>query len=104
MEFTLGHEGVVTFTNIPMGYLVKVVEDDASGKNKGYDTKYSITNINANGTLVNKKSMELVVTNTKDSTVPTGIHTDSSIWRWLIGACFLMFFGSVLYGRRKRRQ
>ena len=101
-EFKLSHNDKVTFANVPVGYTCKVEEADYA--QSGYTTVYSIAGVNTNGAAVLADGLEVTVTNTKDSTIPTGIHTDSTIWRWLIGACFLMFFGSVLYGRRKRRQ
>ena len=101
-EFKLSHNDKVTFANVPVGYTCQVAEADYA--QSGYTTEYSIAGVNTDGAAVPADGLEVTVTNTKDSTIPTGIHTDFVIWRWLIGACFLMFFGSALYGRRKRRQ
>ena len=101
-EFKLSHNDKVTFANVPVGYTCQVEEADYT--QSGYTTEYRIAGENTDSAVVPAKGLDVTVTNTKDSTIPTGIHTDSTIWRWLIGACFLMFFGSALYGRRKRRQ
>ena len=101
-EFKLSHNDKVTFANVPVGYTCKVEEADYA--QSGYTTEYSIEGVNTDGAEVPAAGLDVTVTNTKDSTIPTGIHTDFTIWRWLIGACFLMFFGTLLYGRRKRRQ
>jgi len=100
--FELGHDESIEFTNIPIGYVCKVIEDAASSE--GYEVNYDLAGINTDGVAATSDGLNVQVTNTRNSNVPTGIHTDSTIWRWLIGACFLMFFGSALYGRRKRRQ
>jgi len=100
--FKLSHNQKITFTNVPVGYTCKVNETDYASE--GYTTSYGEMESIKEGEVVPVAGLAVTVTNTKEGTVPTGIHTDSTIWRWLIGACFLMFFGSVLYGRRKRRQ
>ena len=101
-EFTLGHDETKIFENLPVGTQYRVTEMKTESQS-GYKTTYDGQTEPYKAKLGETGATEEVV-NKMDSTVPTGIHTDSTIWRWLIGACFLMFFGSVLYGRRKRRQ
>ena len=115
--FELTDAQSLIITNVPSTAIFYVKETEEG--QDGYITTYIVNNVEkagivgselaANGTFPKQEDGShldgtVIVENKLDSTVPTGIHTDSTIWRWLIGACFLMFFGSAIYGRRKRRQ
>ena len=115
--FELTDAQSLIITNVPSTAIFYVKETEEG--QDGYITTYTVNNVEkagivgsqlaANGTFPKQEDGShldgtVIVENKLDSTVPTGIHTDSTIWRWLIGACFLMFFGSAIYGRRKRRQ
>lgn len=108
-KFDLTHNQTWTFESLPVGIEYTLTEDTLDSLL--YVTTYSINDSPAKETKSEKFILEktengtsVVVNNDRDATVPTGIYTDLNLWRWLIGACFLMFFGSAIYGRRKRRQ
>ena len=86
-KFTLGDKDTISITNAPVGELFKVTEDEAN--QDGYTTSFRIgetvcTDYYARAMLTEGTPIAVTVENKLDSTVPTGIHTDSTIWRWLI--------------------
>lgn len=104
--FELGHGEDIVFTGIPVGTKFTLKENKTL--TQLYDTTYQVGTTDPSKSAPEKVEIldatSVIVNNDRDATVPTGIYTDLNLWRWLIGACFLMFFGSALYGRRKRRQ
>ena len=104
--FELGHGEDIEFTGIPVGTKFTLKENKTL--TQLYDTTYQVGTADPSKSAPEKVEIldatNVIVNNDRDATVPTGIYTDLNLWRWLIGACFLMFFGSALYGRRKRRQ
>lgn len=77
---TLSHaDGATTFSNIPVGVTVTVVENEATDKMNGY-TKKSIKNGTADFsslTIGDDTNAAIVVLNEKDTNVDTGISMDS---------------------------
>lgn len=95
-------DGAKTFANIPEGVTVSVVEDTAENKMMNYsytstnDTQGNDFSMTVADTDENKK---VVVTNTRNSTVDTGVFMDSLPYvLLLVGACA----GLVVFFARRR--
>ena len=105
---TLGHNDIAEFGNIPVGTYFKVTETDAPAD---YKTTYTINDYNpttdpAQGKTTITETTDttsVVVENNRNITIPTGVHTDLIFWSLLIGACFLLLSGSLVYSRRRRQ-
>ena len=105
---TLGHRDSAEFGNIPVGTYFKVTETDAPAD---YKTTYTINDYNpttdpAQGKTTITETTDttsVVVENNRNITIPTGVHTDLIFWSLLIGACFLLLSGSLVYSRRRRQ-
>lgn len=93
VQIALHHEETVTFTNIPYGVTYNVEED--SYKNDGYDTTYSD---NKTGT-IGKAADTVTITNTKGTTVDTGVVLDSLPYVLLIAVAVV---GVVAFTAKKR--
>ena len=93
VTITLKHDETVTFTNIPYGVTYKV--EETSYQDDGYTTTYSG---NENGT-INAVTDTVTITNTKNSTVDTGIVLDSLPYVLLIAVAVV---GVVIFTARKR--
>lgn len=93
VQIALHHEETVTFTNIPYGVTYTVEEDADSAA--GYEVSYTD---NQNGT-IDAASDTVIVTNTKGTTVDTGVVLDSLPYVLLIAVALV---GVVAFTAKKR--
>ena len=103
--FSLAHGETQTFSNIPVGVTYTVVEDtkhaetDANGSDtsKGYTLTYKDSK--NSGTIAADTTDAIEATNTKGTTVDTGITTDSLPYVMLLG--FVILAGAALIIKRR---
>lgn len=100
----LAHNEDVTFSNIPVGVTYTVTEQekhtvpDANGSNPA--TGYAVTYENETGAIAENVTAQAKVTNTKGTTVNTGVVLDSLPYILLIAVAVV---GVVIFTARKRR-
>lgn len=93
VDFSLKHEGTITFKNLPDGVTYTVTETDYS--KEGYTT----TKTGDTGTIVGGETKTAAFTNTKDGTIDTGITTDSLPYIMLLG--FVVLAGAAMLLKRR---
>lgn len=94
-EFTLGHEDVMVFNEMPAG--VKYVITELDGESNGY----AVESKNASGTT--DKDVEVSFTNTKNVGVPTAAMTNTGAIAGVIMAGVIGIMIAVIAKRKKRR-
>ena len=99
-SITLKHDETVTFTNIPYGVKYKVVETDYSGD--GYETNYSVVNVNTDGAVVDSIDEMVTITNHKEAAVDTGIMLDSLPYVLLLTVCVVCMVAFFVKKRSAR--
>lgn len=75
---TVKHGDEITLSNIPVGTTVTVAENDpkVNTANSTDATKYTAT-YNGNGAVVSSAAQTIAITNTRTSSIDTGVTTDS---------------------------
>lgn len=100
VTFTLsgmGHNDMVTFSNLPVGTIYSVVE---TPNNKGYTVEYSDNDKKENEKVVlADEDTNVVVTNTKKVDIDTGVTTDNMPYIMLM-AFAMMIAAAVLLKKR----
>lgn len=99
-SITLKHDETVTFTNIPYGVKYKVVETDYS--RDGYETRYSVVNVNTDGAVVDSIDETVTITNNKGVAVDTGIALDSLPYVLLLAVSVVGMAAFVMKKRAER--
>lgn len=99
-SITLKHDETVTFTNIPYGVNYKVVETDYSVE--GYETSYSVVNVNTDGEVVDSINEMVTITNNKGAVVDTGIALDSLPYVLLLAVSVVGMAAFVMKKRAER--
>lgn len=94
-EFTLGHEDVMVFNEMPAG--VKYVITELDGESNGY----TVESKNASGTT--DKDVEVSFTNTKNVGVPTAAMTNTGVIAGVIMAGVIGIIIAVIAKRKRRR-
>lgn len=100
---TSGEADAVTFNNIPKGVEYVVEEDsrhavaDPNGSNSA--TGYTVSYEKDKGTIIKDTTQNAVVTNTKGTTVDTGIALDSLPYIMILAVAFI---GLVVFMGKKR--
>ena len=100
---TLGDKDIAEFRDIPAGTYFKVTETDVPAD---YKTTYRVNGGNpstdpAQGATTAAGTTTVVVENSRNMTIPTGVRTDLNFWSLITGACFLILSGSFIYSRRR---
>lgn len=77
-SITVKHGDEITLSNIPVGTTVTVAENDpkVNTANSTDATKYTAT-YNGNGAVVSSAAQTIAITNTRTSSIDTGVTTDS---------------------------
>lgn len=87
---TLKHSETVKFTNIPAGVTYTVVEDNYTGGDKngenGYDAATYVFS-DENKSIAKSDADSVAITNNKETTIATGVITDSAPYILLIAVC-----------------
>lgn len=104
VTFSLAHgDNVATVANIPAGVTYKVVEQskhtEADVNGSAISKGYTVTYDKAEGTIAADTTSAAVVTNTKGTTVDTGIGMDSLPYMLLLAFAFA---GMVVFFAKKR--
>lgn len=94
-EFTLGHEDVMVFNEMPAG--AKYVITELDGESNGY----TVESKNASGTT--DKDVEVSFTNTKNVGVPTAAMTNTGVIAGVIMAGVIGIMIAVIAKRKRRR-
>ena len=94
-EFTLGHEDVMVFNEMPAG--VKYVITELDGESNGY----TVESKNASGTT--DKDVEVSFTNTKNVGVPTAAMTNTGVIAGVIMAGVIGIVVAMIAKRKRRR-
>lgn len=92
-KVTLGHNDSLTFSNIPAGTTYVVTETAKDGYEKSDDTS------NADGTINGGDEDQLIVTNTRDVLIDTGVTLDSAVYMLIMA---LALAGIVVLKIRRR--
>lgn len=95
-EFTLGHEDVMVFNEMPAG--VKYVITELDGESNGY----TVESTNASGTL--DSDVEVSFTNTKNVGVPTAAMTNTGVIAGVVMAGVIGIAIAVMMKKRKRNE
>lgn len=96
VQIQLHHEETVTFTNIPYGVTYNVTEEDYTSE--GYKEEVIVYS-DATNKKIDSAADAVTITNTKESTVDTGIVLDSLPYVLLIAVAVV---GVVIFTARKR--
>ena len=104
--FKLRHGETLTFENVPQGISYAVEEDSRHGlqgstldPNSAGDTDYSVSYTNETGTVETAKTTAIMVTNHKNTDVPTGVELDAVPYILMLAAAGLG--GMLLLGRKR---
>lgn len=96
-------DGAKTFSNIPVGVTVSVVENTNADKMNGY-TFDNINNIKENNFSMNvaddDNNKAVVVKNTKGATITTGINMDSMPYILMLAVVFMGLF--VFFSKKRK--
>lgn len=90
----------INIANLPYGVKYKVVETDYSGE--GYETSYSVVNVNTDGEVVDSINETVTITNNKGAVVDTGIALDSLPYVLLLAVSVVGMAAFVMKKRAER--
>lgn len=90
----------INIANLPYGVNYKVVETDYSGE--GYETNYSVVNVNTDGAVVDSINETVTITNNKGAVVDTGIALDSLPYVLLLAVSVVGMAAFVMKKRAER--
>ena len=94
-KVTLGHKDSLTFSNIPAGTTYEVTETLKDGYEESDDTS------KADGKIDGGDKDELIVTNTRDVLIDTGVALDSAVYMMIMA---LALAGFVALKIRRREE